>query len=284
MPFTFQNNKADFKLKHPLKLKAWLSKIILSEKKKEGKIAVASVYFRDLNNGPWFGINIHESFAPVSLLKVPLMIGWLKKAESSPEVLQRKIRYVRPNSTIPEQTINPQKMIVPGETYSVEDLIRRMISHSDNQASDLLFTHMDQDWFRQTHKDLGIIAPYSEKPMDYITVKSYSSFFRVLYNASYLSREMSEKALDYLLASDYKDGLVAGLPPGTQVAHKFGEYEREDMNQLHDCGIVYYPRHPYILSVMTRGSDKQMMADTIAEISRLIYEEVDGKFGPGKRR
>jgi beta-lactamase class A len=109
-------------------------------------------------------------------------------------------------------------------------------------------------------------------------------FIRVLYNASYLSREMSEKALDYLLASDYKDGLVAGLPPGTQVAHKFGEYEREDMNQLHDCGIVYYPRHPYILSVMTRGSDKQMMADTIAEISRLIYEEVDGKFGPGKRR
>lgn len=48
MPFTFQNNKADFKLKQPLKLKAWLSKIILSEKKKEGKISYVFVSDEDL--------------------------------------------------------------------------------------------------------------------------------------------------------------------------------------------------------------------------------------------
>jgi len=48
MPFTFQNNKADFKLKQPLKVKAWLSKTILSEKKKEGKISYVFVSDEDL--------------------------------------------------------------------------------------------------------------------------------------------------------------------------------------------------------------------------------------------
>ena len=36
-----------------------------------------SVYFRDLNNGPLFGINEKERFTPASLLKVPLMIAVL---------------------------------------------------------------------------------------------------------------------------------------------------------------------------------------------------------------
>lgn len=254
---------------------------LIDEKKKQGKLTDAAVYFRDLNNGPWFGVNIRDQFAPVSLLKVPLMIGWLKQAETRPQLLRRKIRY-KPSmkDRIPGQTIDPERMLVPGKTYTVEELLRRMIAYSDNHAADLLFSHMDQDWFLQTHRDLGLMVPYTDKPIDYITVKAYSSFFRILFNASYLSRDMSEKALDLLTQSDFKDGLVAGVPAGTLVAHKFGELLlNEGLSQLHDCGIVYYPRHPYVLSVMTRGPDSKELKATIAEISRLIYSQVDAEFG-----
>ncbi len=34
-----------------------------------GRASHISVYFRDLNNGPWFGINEKEEFSPASLLK-----------------------------------------------------------------------------------------------------------------------------------------------------------------------------------------------------------------------
>ncbi|MDP3837065.1 MAG: hypothetical protein Q8Q67_03110 [bacterium] len=57
---------------------------------KDGKITYASVYFRDLNNGPWVGINEDEEFTPASLLKVPLMISYLKIAEAFPSVLDEK--------------------------------------------------------------------------------------------------------------------------------------------------------------------------------------------------
>jgi hypothetical protein len=62
------------------------------------------------------------------------------------------------------------------------------------------------------------------------------------------------------------------------VAAKFGEYIEKDKGgnykQLHEFGIVYHPRSPYILGIMTRGNDFEKQAETIREISRLIYTEV----------
>ena len=51
---------------------------------KRSDVAAVSVYFRDLNNGNWFGIREHDKFSPKSLLKLPLMIAYFKWAESNP--------------------------------------------------------------------------------------------------------------------------------------------------------------------------------------------------------
>ena len=93
-----------------------------------------------------------------------------------------------------------------------------------------------------------------------------------------MSPARSEEALDLLTKSEFKDGLVAGVPPGVTVAHKFGERgaEGERMRQLHDCGIVYCPRSPYVLCVMTRGEDFQQLIGTTEDISRLVYGEICG--------
>ena len=47
-----------------------------------------SVYFRNLNNGPWFGIRENEGFAPASLMKISILISYLKMSESDPALLR----------------------------------------------------------------------------------------------------------------------------------------------------------------------------------------------------
>ena len=109
-------------------------------------------------------------------------------------------------------------------------------------------------------------------------VRMYASFFRVLFIASYLNKEMSQKALAYLMRSDFNEGIVAGVPPSVLVAHKFGERvsgARLEDRQLHDCGIVYYPNSPYLLCIMSRGSDFTTLDDIIKDLSLLVYKEVD---------
>jgi beta-lactamase class A len=238
-----------------------------------------SLYFRDLKNGASFDIGRSEEFYPASLLKVPEMISILKKAETDPALLKRKIVYSDPELASAQNTDVSDKLILD-KSYTVEDLVKRMIVYSDNVSSILLEEVMNPADYRKTYDDLGIPDPYYLKDQgDYmISADEYSFFFGILYNATYLNKEMSEKALIYLSETDYKKGLVAGVPPGVVVSHKFGLRKKNGIKQLHDCGIIYYPNHPYLLCVMTAGRVPEYFDNTIADVSRFVYEEVDRQY------
>ena len=79
------------------------------------------------------------------------------------------------------------------------------------------------------------------------------------------------------MQSDYRSGIVAGVPDAVPIAHKFGECRREDeqSTQFHDCGSVYHSRTPYLLCVMSRGTDIASLGRKISDISRILYAEVD---------
>ena len=255
---------------------------LIRERSDDYRLAFVSVYFRDLMNGPWFGINEKEPFTPASLLKVPIVMAALKQAERDPSFLSRRIRNTLSEDRNRPQMVKPAAVLAAGEQYPVEELIRRSIVYSDNNAAALLAKTVDEGILLQTYRDLGVKAPRLNIQYPFLPVKMYASFFRILFNASYLERADSQRALEYLAQSDYRNGLVAGVPPYILVAHKFGEHAEWGpgaWKQLHDCGIVYYPGHPYLLCVMSRGTDFSALDDIITEISALTYGEIDRQFG-----
>jgi beta-lactamase class A len=274
-PLLDVDEKMDFSELRSLRLS--LTQMAAQKAASDG-ISHVAVYFRDLNRGSWFGINDKEAFAPASLFKVPIMMVILKKAEEDGRgLLQSQLAAVEPRGG--SQSIPPAEQVQPGKTYSIEELLRLMIVHSDNRAHSVLLDYMDSGGFRHLFEDLDL-PPTDERARDaFLSVKEYASFFRVLYNASYLSRSMSTKALELLTQTTFKDGLVAGLPPGVLVAHKFGERIRRDKpeKQLHDCGIVYHPRIPYLICVMTRGESFEKQAAVIKDVSAQVYAAVDAK-------
>lgn len=118
----------------------------------------------------------------------------------------------------------------------------------------------------------------SEKFTNFISPKQFALFFRILRNSTYLDLDTSEKALEILSKSDYKDGLVAGVPSDITVSHKFGEHASKDSSgnkiyQLHDCGIIY-GSYNYLLCIMTMGKDYDNLKNDIMSISKFIYGEV----------
>jgi beta-lactamase class A len=242
----------------------------------EKKASVVSVYFRDLNNGPWIGINEDENYSPASLFKVPILIAVLKKTEVDPQLLTRSILYEKPVDQF-AQNISDKQMIQVGNSYTVEDLLIRMIEHSDNEAKNLLFNIIGESYFQKINNDLGLYIP-GILTENFLSVRNYSSFFRILYNATYLNKPMSEKALEILSHTNFTVGIVAGVPKGTVVAHKFGErgYADTNIKQLHDCGIIYPAKKPpYLLCVMTRGTNFDSQAKIIADISGIVFENLN---------
>lgn len=244
-----------------------------------------AIYFRALNDGPWFSVGNTEKFRPASLLKVPLMIAVLKNAETDPAFLKKKVAFNdREVAALPNPVTRALQF---GKTYTVDELLSQMIVHSDNIATYLLANTVNLDILRQTYRDLGLPNPYFRiegrqivmAASDYmISAYEYASFFRILYNASYLSERMSDKALRLLSATEMKRGLVAGVPPHIKVAHKWGinlSGEQKEIKQFHDCGIIYYPEHPYVLCVMSAGGSVEYLDDVVSAVSRAVYESVD---------
>ena len=238
-----------------------------------------SVYFRELNDGYWFSIGETERFIPASLRKVPLMIALLKQAEKDTGLLDRRVKYDLANDYNLNQNIKPSKTLVAGGEYTVRDLIYRMIVYSDNNAFTFLTKVVDSAQFDSVYSTLHLINPRTLKDDDFLSVQTYGSFFRVLYNASYLNKEMSNWALEILSKSEFRTGLVAGVPQQVVVSHKFGEKSdaKDGTVQLHDCGIVYAPKHPYLLCVMSQGPNFELLDDVIAEISKISYAAVGGQ-------
>ncbi len=246
--------------------------------REKGHVQRLSVYFRDLQDGPWFGINQDDEFNPASMMKVPVMIAWLKRAEKDPKALTSTIFFDGKEDLSASQEIKPKQTIAPLRRYSVNELLHYMLNYSDNNATKLLFEKLKANELDAVLDGMDIENNPTEAGNS-ISVHGYSGFFRILYNASYLNREMSEKALELLSREDFPQGISAGLPDGIPLAAKFGEQTGKgpqgEYKQLHEFGIVYHPKSPYIIGVMTQGKDIGMLADTIREISRLIYSEVE---------
>ncbi|MDB5225336.1 MAG: hypothetical protein JWL87_288 [Candidatus Adlerbacteria bacterium] len=254
----------------------------LKQEQKNGHASAVSVKVRDLQTSTGFTINPDEKYAPASLLKVPTMMAYFKLAESDRSLLVQKITYKGEEDTTRMPMFPPSERLEKGESYSVLELIERMVRLSDNDSLLLLNEHLVSlgrpQAVQSLGRDLGIEDVYVSD--DFITIQGYAMFWRVLYNATYLSRDMSENALQILSSTDYAGGIKSGVPKGIAVAQKFGEYgllEKGSQDilkaEMHDCGIVYLPAHPYLLCVMTKGKDVQELDGIIREISKMAYED-----------
>jgi beta-lactamase class A len=207
------------------------------------------------------------------------MMVYYHLAERNPAVLRKEVPFVTEKELDITPTIVPREQIETGKVYTIEELIRRMIVFSDNQALLLLTERMPLDELRSLFSMLGVGDDVLMDKDSKLTVKEYAGFFRILFNSSYLSRENSEKALALLAQTDYHDALPAGVPSEVSVAHKFGEAGTGDVErQLHDCGIVYFSGHPYLACMMTRGHDTEVLKNSIRDISRFIYDKIDEQY------
>lgn len=249
--------------------------------KNKGDVTRMSVYFRDMNYGTWTGVNVDDTFIPASLMKVPLLVAYLRQSQQSPAVLLQKYSLPAGVDANQDENFKPTTPLVPG-TYSVNQLLEAMIVGSDNNAANILNTHVSTTTIDDVYNAIGL--PPGGETNENMSPKQYMALFRILYNATYLWRGKSQTAFDLMSKSEFTQGIVAGTPSRT-VAHKFGERSvllkdssgklTLSKRELHDCGVVYYPQNPYGLCIMTEGVNFTAMAGAIADVASVVYKQVD---------
>ncbi len=254
---------------------------VIDDNVEAGNISKASTFFIDFSSGNWSDTYPNEKYYPSSLGKIPIMMAYYELAQKDPQILGQKITYPMNATDLNQsQDIPPKHAIARGMTYSIDYLISYMIIDSDNNATDLLYRNIDTNSLVNIYHELGIPLEGTTtiSNLDFVNPQQVSTLFRVLYNSTFLSREYSERALDLMSRSTFTKGIVKGVPEKVVVTHKLGlvgvaPNGRVSEHELHDCGIVYAPNHPYALCIMTRGSAPiSGMEDTISQISKTVYD------------
>ena len=234
-----------------------------------------SLFFENLRTGQQFGTQENEEFDAASLGKVPLMIAILKASESKPELLDMRIQFLRETCEQVRnyQIIAPASVLEDRQFYSVDELLYRLIVHSDNTAICLLRSLATPEQTVNVLAAAGITLLSPSQSSWKISPKRYSGLLRILYNSTYLSPANSLKALQLLSRSAFHNGLSAGVPRNVPVSHKFGEWGL-GKTEFHDCGIIYMPGSPYILCIMTEGENFERLIASVADLSRLIFDDI----------
>jgi len=229
-----------------------------------------AIFIHDAQTGAFLGLNEKEGFAPASLLKIPILMGILKKVDREEIKLTDEIILISDDL---DKDAGALYQKGAGTKISIWDLLKVMILTSDNTAKNALKRQLMDEELNAVFAHVGIPNPYLQASNNLVSTRGYTRIFKSLYLASFLSPELSQKALDISTDTQVENLISAGVPPEVQVAHKYGE--RPD--GLADCGIIYEAKNPYFICIMTRDLEITQAKTLISSLSKITYDFVSTK-------
>ena len=229
------------------------------------------IYFEDLTSGAWIGINERAEFIPASLMKIPSTVAALKEIEDG--VLKFDDPIILRQDEL-DSAFGDFYKKGAGYKTTIGGLINVTIKESDNTAVHALDDNLAYESEMDARNGLGIpFMVAGVNNMTHISPKDYSNIYKSLYFSNYLSRTMSEYLLNILSDTEFKLQIVEGVPKEIVVAHKIGLEQEGDF--IHDCGIIYAKKTPYILCIMSKGNSFNDASKTMAQISSAVYNYVE---------
>ena len=153
-----------------------------------------------------------------------------------------------------------------------------MITVSSNLATNLLIEKLGIDNIRATvhtlHADgMSVLRGVEDNKAfakglnNTTTARGLQQLLDAVARGEAVDKESSRQMMEILERQKFNEGIPAGLPPGTRVAHKTGEITKIH----HDAAIVYAPR-PFVLVILVRGlAESKESAALMADITRRIY-------------
>lgn len=227
-----------------------------------------SIYFEYLPTGANIAVNKDAEFYPASLLKVPVAMAVVRKIERGEWKWSNELVLM---STDKDEKFGTLYKKPTNSTYTIDELVRRSLSDSDNTAHFMLVRNLEIEEMKDVYDHMGLKGFLDTEGS--LSAKRYALIFRALYSASYTNEENSQKLLSYLSQSPFDTYIQSGLPKDILFAHKIGI---DVDKKIHlDSGIVYLKNRPYLITVMTKGKDEKNAQKIMEDLSRKVYNYVE---------
>ena len=257
--------------------------------------ARVAVAYRHLGREDSLFLGADTSYHAASTMKVPVMIALFQKIDAGE---------LRLTDAVP--LTNEFRSIVDGSSYTlgagddsdsalyarvggtvpVGELIERMIVRSSNLATNAVVdlagggTNITAAMRALGARDIQVRRgvedgkAYRAGLNNTTTARDLATILAALERGTAASPASTAAMRETLLRQEFNEGIPAGLPPGTRVAHKTGWITAT----AHDAAIVYPAGgDPYVLVVLTGGIPEHAVANRLtADIARLVHGHATG--------
>ena len=244
--------------------------------------AVVGVAIKNLATGEKFSINENEIFPQASSIKIHILAELYHQADEHKIRLSDIVQL--PSSVRVAGSGILNELGESSVSMSIRDYAVLMIVLSDNTATNLLNRQVGMENVNKFLRSQGAVKTKLQRMMmdmkaategreNIGTPKEVLMILEKLYHGEIVNKKASDEMLSILQKP--KDGPIrSGTPAEIIVANKEGDVEGVRC----DVGIVYLPKAPYAICVMTkllaRESDGPRI---IEEISRLTYQYFERK-------
>ena len=234
-----------------------------------------SFAFLDLNDSNLISINNQKSIS-ASVIKIYIMIDAFNQVKNGNIELSDKYFLSQKDKVGGSGILNNEPN---GKVLNNEDLIRLMITKSDNTATNVLINRLGMKSINNSIKSLGCTDTSLNRFMmdedaitngieNYVSVNDLCMTFKKIYNNECVDIKYDSIMLNMLKDNTYDKKIPALLPSNIEVANKTGE----NIGIENDAGIVFSSKGAYIVCFLTyKGlSDSQVFA--ISQSSKEIFD------------
>lgn len=250
--------------------------------------ADVAIDFRTLDGHTAYSFREEESFHAASTMKIPVMIELFHQSQQAklklddPLLVQNEFHSLVDGSVYkldPADDSEADLYKAAGQTRTLQQLCELMITVSSNLATNLLIEKLGVENIRATvhslHADgMNVLRGVEDSKAfakglnNTTTASGLLQLLGAIARGEAVDKESSRQMIEILERQKFNEGIPAGLPPGTRVAHKTGEITKIH----HDAAIVFAPK-AFVLVILVRGlPDIKDSAALMAEITRQLYQ------------
>lgn len=277
------------KAQSTLQLKKQLQEIIAQ------KNATVGISIKGIADKDTLSINGSLKMPMMSVFKFHIALAALHQVDKGKLRLDQKF-FIKKDELL-EDTWSPMRDDYPnGNIYlTLDQLLRYTVSHSDNNGCDILLNLLGgpekvQDFIRQQGiKDITIkVNEQQMRTWDNLYVNTTTPIATTLllekfYQGKILKKETSSYLYQIMVeTSRGTTWMKAGLPQGTELAHRTGISNTNEQNlrvAMNDIGIVKLPNgHHFTLSIylMNITEKREDSEKLIADITEATWKYFTG--------
>jgi beta-lactamase class A len=230
------------------------------------------VYFVDIESNLELGFDAEKQFESASLMKLVVI------AEVYRRIQIGELELDHPLTLQPDQIVGGSgdlKDLEAGMAFPVSVLAEKMITQSDNTATQMLTDFLTKDDLNKSVRNLGLTGTTIDRDIyDFPAIDQGHDNYITAKDAARLMEQLAREELPgsaeihIILERQQRNDMIGnGFPPNVRVAHKTGELN----GIVHDVGIVYAPRGSYVLALLSdKVSNKELAIETWSKLSLKI--------------